>query len=149
MLAFCAHRLNPWELVEEIMSEETQKPLYELIGGEQKVRELVNAFYRNMDTLPEAQDIRAQHKDLNEANQKLFEFLSGWMGGPNLYIEKYGHPRLRARHLPFKIGTRERDQWLLCMEKALEECKIEEPSRRILQVSLSRLADHMRNQQEA
>lgn len=130
------------------MSEETQKPLYELIGGELKVRELVNSFYRHMDTVSEAKEIRAQHEDLNRANEKLFEFLSGWMGGPNLYIEKYGHPRLRMRHLPFQIGTRERDQWMMCMNKALEECQIEEPARRILQVSLSRLADHMRNQQQ-
>ena len=131
------------------MSEETQKPLYEVIGGESKVRELVNAFYRNMDTLSEAKEIRAQHKDLNEANQKLFEFLSGWMGGPNLYIEKHGHPRLRARHLPFQIGIRERDQWMLCMNKALEECQIAGDAKRILHASLSRLADHMRNQHES
>jgi len=131
------------------MSEENQQPLYEIIGGEAKVRELVNAFYRNMDTLPEAREIRAQHAaDLSQANQKLFEFLSGWMGGPSLYMEKHGHPRLRARHLPFQIGVRERDQWLFCMHKALEECQVPEPARRTLFISLGRLADHMRNQHE-
>lgn len=131
------------------MSETPEQTLYNAIGGETKIRELVNAFYHNMDTCPEAGDIRLQHADnLSEANQKLFEFLSGWMGGPPLYVQKYGHPRLRARHLPFNIGIRERDQWLFCLFKALEDCKVEEPVAGILRSSLSRLADHMRNQQE-
>lgn len=131
------------------MSEEQQITLYEAIGGELKIREVVNAFYHNMHTCEEAREIREQHSpDLSEANQKLFEFLSGWMGGPSLYIEKYGHPRLRARHLPFKIGARERDQWLFCLYKALDDCNVQETVKGILKSSLSRLADHMRNQQE-
>lgn len=103
-----------------------------------------------MDTLPEAIDIRGQHSpDLAEAEEKLFLFLSGWTGGPPLYIEKHGHPKLRARHLPFKIGIKERDQWLFCMFKALDEIDIPEQANLVLKSSLSRLADHMRNQSEA
>lgn len=123
-------------------------PLYQVIGGEEKLRQLVKQFYINMDTLPEAADIRMQHADdLSEAEEKLFLFLTGWTGGPQLYIEKHGHPRLRARHLPFKIGIKERDQWLLCMFKALEQCQIHPDAAFVLRSSLGRLADHMRNQE--
>lgn len=123
-----------------------EQPLYEIIGGKEKVRQLVNEFYRLMDSLEEAQGIRAQHgDDLEPIKEKLFDFLSGWLGGPPLFIQKYGHPRLRARHLPFKIGTSERDQWILCMFKAIENVGISEPSATILRSSLFRLADHMRN----
>lgn len=126
---------------------ENEKPLYEVMGGEEKIRQLVSQFYKNMDTLPEASDIRKQHLNLAEAEEKLFLFLSGWTGGPSLYIEKYGHPRLRARHLPFQIGIKERDQWLLCMNKAIEQCEVHPEAAQILRSSLARLADHMRNQQ--
>jgi len=129
-------------------NEENQKPLYEVIGGEEKLRQLVRQFYKNMDTFPKAADIRNQHLDMASAEEKLFLFLSGWTGGPSLYIEKYGHPRLRARHLPFSIGMKERDQWLFCMFKALEQCQIHPEAAQILRSSLARLADHMRNQQE-
>ncbi|WP_345306192.1 group II truncated hemoglobin [Candidatus Villigracilis saccharophilus] len=96
--------------------------LYDLIGGETGLRTLVDRFYDLMDTSPEARDIRALHaKSLNQSREKLFMFLSGWSGGPSLYIEKYGHPRLRQRHMPFSIGDVERDQWLWCMNKALDE----------------------------
>ncbi len=74
---------------------------YEAIGGQQTVRALVNRFYDLMDTVPEAAGIRALHPEtLDESREKLFMFLSGWMGGPPLYVERFGHPRLRARHLP-------------------------------------------------
>lgn len=120
--------------------------LYEQIGGAPVLKKLVDAFYETMETAPEAADIRKMHSpDLSEANQKLFEFLSGWMGGPSLYIEKHGHPRLRARHLPFKIGLKERDQWLFCFHKALIKSGIQDPARNILWLSIGRLADHMRN----
>jgi hemoglobin len=96
--------------------------IYESIGGEQTVRELVDRFYDLMDTMPEAAGIRALHPEtLDHSREKLFMFLTGWMGGPPLYVERFGHPRLRARHLPFPIGESERDQWLLCMNRALEE----------------------------
>ena len=99
-----------------------------------------------MDTLPEAKGIRALHPaDLAGSRDKLFMFLSGWLGGPPLYINAYGHPRLRARHLPFPIGEAERDAWLLCMERALAETEMEELLRMHLLQSLRKTADHMRN----
>ncbi len=124
-----------------------QTPLYELIGGENKILELVNEFYRLMDSLEEAKVIRDMHgSDLNLIKEKLFDFLSGWLGGPQLFMQKYGHPKLRARHLPFAIGLAERDQWILCMFKAMENVGIkEEPTATIMRSALFRLADHMRN----
>ncbi len=120
---------------------------YERIGGEPQVRALVERFYELMDTLPEAQKIRAMHDgDLALIREKLFEFLSGWLGGPQLYVEKYGHPRLRARHLPFPIGDAERDAWMLCMTQALEDVGIEEKTREELRRSFFKTADFMRNQ---
>ena len=127
-------------------SNQNSAPLYEIIGGETKVLELVNEFYRLMDTLVEAKGIRAQHaEDLEPIKEKLFDFLSGWLGGPQLFIQKYGHPKLRARHLPFKIGLNERDQWITCMFKAMETVGIQEPTATIMRSALFRLADHMRN----
>ena len=86
--------------------------------------------------------------DLTEAEDKLFLFLSGWLGGPSLYIEKYGHPRLRARHLPFSIGIKERDQWLHCMDKALHKMNIEKAMHDELMQAFFNTADFMRNQTE-
>lgn len=121
---------------------------YQNIGGEQRVRALVRRFYQLMDELPEAYGIRKLHaKDLQGAEDKLFKFLSGWMGGPQLYVEQYGHPMLRARHLPFSIGAEERDQWLMCMNRALEEMVEDAALRRELSAAFARLADHMRNRQ--
>ena len=119
---------------------------YERLGGEPAVRKLVDRFYELMATLPEAKGIRALHPgDLSGSRDKLFMFLSGWLGGPQLYINEYGHPRLRARHLPFPIGEAERDAWLLCMERALAETEMEELLRSHLLQSLRKTADHMRN----
>ncbi|MEJ2573442.1 MAG: group II truncated hemoglobin [Gammaproteobacteria bacterium] len=119
---------------------------YERLGGEAAVRKLVDRFYDLMDTLPEAGGIRALHPaDLTGSRDKLFKFLSGWLGGPPLYQTEYGHPRLRARHLPFPIGAAERDAWLLCMEQALAETEMEELLRMHLLQSLRNTADHMRN----
>ena len=120
--------------------------LYEAIGGEKSVRLIVDRFYFYMDTLPETQGIRAIHQsDLSSANSKLFKFLSGWLGGPNLFIEEFGHPRLRARHLPFAIGTSERDQWMLCMRKALAEVSMNPAVAETLKTALHDLATHMIN----
>ena len=120
---------------------------YEQIGGDAAVRRLVDRFYDFMDAEPAAAEIRALHQaDLTRARQNLYEFLSGWMGGPPLYITRHGHPRLRARHLPFPIGVRERDQWLLCMNRALEEVVTEPEFRAQLSGAFASLADHMRNQ---
>jgi hemoglobin len=100
------------------MSE--NQTLYEIIGGEARLRELVDRFYDLMELEPEFAGIHAMHPKPNDSSrEKLFMFLSGWMGGPDLFIERYGHPRLRARHLPFAIGTSERDQWLRAMAWAL------------------------------
>lgn len=128
------------------MSEES---MYSRIGGEPVLRALVNRFYELMDTMPEAQGVRAMHPtSLEGSAEKLFMFLSGWLGGPNLFIEKHGHPRMRARHMPFKIAKSERDQWMLCMVQAFDDVKIAEPMRSDLLHSLLNLADHMRNQAE-
>jgi hemoglobin len=119
---------------------------YELLGGEAALRELVERFYGHMDTLPEAAEIRAMHApDLAGAKDKLFKFLSGWMGGPNLYWQEFGHPRLRMRHFPFSIGVRERDQWMLCMAKALDDMPMETEFRHTLLRAFAQTADHMIN----
>jgi len=119
---------------------------YERLGGEAAVRKLVDRFYDLMDSLPEAVKIRDLHpEDLTGSRDKLFKFLSGWLGGPQLYVAEYGHPRLRARHLPFPIGEAERDAWLKCMEQALAEMEMEELLRNHLLQSLRNTADHMRN----
>jgi hemoglobin len=121
-------------------------PPYEVLG-EEGVRRLVDRFYDLMDTLPEASTIRALHPaDLGVAREKLFLFLVGWMGGPPLYVQRHGHPRLRARHLPFPIGEAERDQWMLCMERALSEVVGDEALAGALRANLWKVADHMRNQ---
>ena len=131
------------------MSEQPQKTFYEVVGGEAGLRRLVDRFYEVMDTDPKAAVIRAMHQpDLSEANQKLFMFLSGWMGGPPLYIEKYGHPMLRARHLPFPIGESERDQWIYCMVRAMHDVGLSENEMIQLGNALWGVADFMRNKPE-
>jgi hemoglobin len=128
------------------MHERTTTP-YEQLGGEKAVRKLVEHFYREMDVLPEARGIRQMHpEDLTGSKEKLFMFLTGWLGGPQLYVEQYGHPRLRARHLMVPIGEAERDQWLLCMERAMDLLDVEPTLRQQLTDSFIRTADHMRNQ---
>lgn len=120
---------------------------YQRIGGANKVRELVQHFYHHMDALPEAYGIRKLHAEsLANAEEKLFKFLSGWLGGPQLFVAEYGHPMLRRRHLPFAIGDAERDQWMLCMNLALYEVVEDKALRNELSVALTKVADHMRNQ---
>ncbi|MGZ8157892.1 MAG: group II truncated hemoglobin [Methylobacter sp.] len=131
------------------MTENTQITPYELIGGEAAVLGLVDRFYFFMDTLPEAAGIRAMHAaSLADARTKLFKFLSGWLGGPDLFIREYGHPRLRQRHFPFAIDEPARDQWMLCMNKALDEITMDEAFRENLRQALQQLATHMINQDE-
>lgn len=126
-----------------------KRSVYDMMGGEAAVRALTRRFYELMDTLPEAWEIRQLHPEsLAGSEEKLFMYLSGYLGGPNLFIEKFGHPRLRARHLPFPIGTRERDQWLMCMRQALEDTGVTLPVRQALMKALSDLADFMRNKAE-
>jgi hemoglobin len=122
---------------------------YELVGGAERLRALVHRFYELMDTLPEAYGIRKLHpQDLSGSEEKLFMFLSGWLGGPQLFVEKFGHPRLRARHLPFAIGTPEAEQWMLCMRLAMEENIPDQRLRQSLDKSLSDLAAFMRNKDD-
>lgn len=125
----------------------TQTTPYDFIGGESALRSLVDRFYFYMDILPECQGIRAMHAEsLQGAKDKLFKFLSGWLGGPNLFIEEFGHPMLRARHLPFAIGESERDQWMLCMNKAMDELSMDPRLRDNMRNALQQLATHMINQ---
>ena len=120
---------------------------YDWVGGEARVRALVDRFYDLMDLEPGYAELRAAHGDtLDSARDKLFWFLSGWLGGPNLYIERFGHPRLRARHLPFKIGIKERDQWLACMGQAMREVGVDAELASRLETSFFQTADWMRNQ---
>lgn len=122
---------------------------YELMGGESTILNLVDRFYFFMDTLPQADKVRKMHKnDLSEANAKLFKFLSGWLGGPDLFIKEYGHPMLRKRHFPFAIGQLERDQWMLCMNKAMNELEMDGGLKDHLLQALEQLATHMINQPE-
>ena len=125
---------------------ETQSFYYQ-IGGETGLRTLVDRFYDILDSSPEAKDIRALHpKSLKQSREKFFMFLSGWSGGPALYIEKHGHPRLRMRHQPFSIGELERDQWLWCMNKALDESQITPEVIEHLKSRFAEAADFLRNQ---
>jgi hemoglobin len=119
---------------------------YDLIGGKAVVHALVERFYDLMDLEPGYAALRAAHgSDLTIARQKLYQFLSGWLGGPPLYVEQYGHPRLRMRHMPFSIGIQERDQWVACMDQAMGEVGIEPQMRARLKASFMQTADWMRN----
>lgn len=119
---------------------------YDVIGGELIIRDLVERFYFYMDSLPEAKGIRDMHQpDLTSAKTKLFKFLSGWLGGPDLFVQEYGHPMLRARHLPFAIGESERDQWMLCMNKAIAEIPMNPILETNLKNALQELATHIIN----
>ncbi|MDP1546731.1 MAG: group II truncated hemoglobin [Anaerolineales bacterium] len=126
----------------------TETPsLYDLLGGETGVRTLVDRFYDFMDSAPEAQDVRALHAaSLKGSREKLFMFLTGWSGGPPLYIQKFGHPKLRMRHLPFVIAERERDQWLWCMTRAIDAGDFHPAVVEHLKTRFSEMADFLRNQ---
>lgn len=121
---------------------------YQRLGGETVLLELVDRFYGYMNDLPEARGIRKMHgANLDHAKEKLFKFLSGWLGGPDLFIQEYGHPRLRMRHFPFEIGIEERDQWVLCMHKALDDIPIDKELRQALSNALAQTATHMINRE--
>lgn len=122
---------------------------YELMGGDAGIRRLVDRFYDLMESSPEAANVRALHAaSLRQSREKLYLYLTGWTGGPPVYVEKYGHPRLRARHLPFTIGVRERDEWLWCMDQAVDENPMPDDLRAALKQKLHELADFMRNAPE-
>jgi Truncated hemoglobins len=119
---------------------------YERLGGEPAVRALAQRFYQLMDQLADTAEIRAMHaRNLKASEEKLFLFLSGWLGGPPLYVEKYGHPRLRQRHMPFPIDDQARDQWMRCMRQAMVDVGIEDGLRQELEAAFFQVADFMRN----
>lgn len=119
---------------------------YELLGGDAGVRALAEAFYDAMDRLPEAATIRAMHgADLAPIKLKLYEFLSGWLGGPRLYLQKYGSVCMHGPHSPYAIGAAERDQWLRCMAAALDQVGAGEDLRQMLREPMYRFADAIRN----
>ena len=131
-----------------MQSEEKTAPAtpYEWIGGEPKVRALVDRFYDLMDLEAGYAQLRAAHgTELERARQNLFWFLCGWLGGPQHYTDRFGHPRLRMRHMPFQIGTVERDQWLACMDQAMGEVGVPADLRARLRESFFQTADWMRN----
>ena len=122
---------------------------YARLGGDAVVRAIVERFYDLMEQDPALVDLRRAHPvDLGPARQKLYEYLSGWLGGPPLYETKHGHPRLRGRHLPFSIGITERDQWMAAMTRAMSEQVEDQELRTMLLGALTKLADFMRNRAE-
>lgn len=127
---------------------ETTKTTYEQIGGDATIRKLSARFYELMDSISHFQGLRAMHPaDLSGSREKLYMFLSGWTGGPDLFVEQYGHPRLRQRHEPFAIGESERDQWVACMVLAMEDVGIEKSIRTKLFENFFKTADFMRNKE--
>ena len=119
---------------------------FEWLGGEDRVRALTERLYDLMDLEPGYKELRAAHgADLAQAREKLFMFLCGWLGGPSYYTDQFGHPRLRMRHMPFAIGIKERDQWVLCMDQAMAETDVPIALRERLKNSFFQTADWMRN----
>ena len=119
---------------------------FERLGGEAGVSTLVERFYDLMDLEPAYAGMRALHPaTLEGSRDKLYWYLCGWLGGPNHYIERFGHPMLRARHLPYAIGNAERDQWMACMTQALRECEVDPALATALQQAFQGTADWMRN----
>jgi hemoglobin len=128
------------------MSSTPQTP-YQILG-EDGIRALTSTFYDMMDSLPEAAGLRAMHaKDLSVMKEKLADYLIGWMGGPPLFAEKYGTVCMTTPHEPYHIGPAERDQWLLCMDKALEQTGASDELKEMLKIPLFRIADAVRNKQ--
>jgi hemoglobin len=129
-----------------------KQSFFDLLGGESsgalKIRALVDAFYDVMDTDAKVASIRAMHPaDLSGSRDKLYMFLTGWTGGPQLYIERYGHPFLRKRHMPFAIDASARDQWMYCMIQAMHPLQLDEDLMTKLAQQLYGVADFMRNQE--
>lgn len=122
--------------------------LYQAIGGDDTVKALSHRFYELMDTLPEARHVRAVHPpSLTGSEEKFYEYLTGYLGGPPLYTEKRGHPRLRSRHFVAQIGPVERDEWLLCFRQAMDETIANPKLREIIWPPIERLAFHMQNKE--
>lgn len=131
--------------------DEPRHPLtpIDLLGGEEAVHRLVTRFYDLMDEDPDYYGIRKLHPPtLDGSRAKLYKFLVGWLGGPPLYEQEYGHPRLRARHLPYAIASAERDQWLACMARAMRDVAVSAALRARLEDSFFKTADWMRNTED-
>jgi len=119
---------------------------YDLIGGEATVRRLADRFYEIMDSDPAASHIRAMHeRDLAPIHQLLFEFLTGWLGGPPLYFKRPEHRCIMSAHRPYEIGDTERDEWMMCMRAAMDECELPAEMRALLDQGFSRLANAFRS----
>ncbi|THF53691.1 group II truncated hemoglobin [Allorhizobium terrae] len=130
------------------MSDEKTITLYEAIGGDATVKALCQRFYQLMDTLPEAARCRAIHpEDLTESEEKFYDYITGYLGGPPIYMEKRGHPMLRRRHFVAEIGPQERDEWLLCFRRAMEDTIAHEKLREIIWAPIEKLAYHMQNKE--
>ena len=126
--------------------EPAARSAFDWIGGEAPLRALVDRFYDLMELEPNYAELRAVHGNtLEDARDKLFWFLCGWMGGPQHYTDRFGHPRLRARHLLFKVGILERDQWLACIDQAMGDTQVDAALRERLKTSFFQTADWMRN----
>ncbi len=120
---------------------------YTYIGGQTTVAAIAHHFYKNMQSDPQLEKLLMVHKmPLDIAEQRLFEFLSGWLGGPPLFEQQYGHPMLRKRHLHVAIDEELRDQWLCCMDYALAQSVTDSEHRQVIRDAIAKLADHMRNQ---
>ncbi len=130
-----------------VLTQAVNNPHYGMLGGEKAVRRLVDCFYQLMTELPQAREIRAMHPaDLSEPKERLFLFLSGWLGGPQLYAERFGQPRLRRAHLRFPIDEQARDAWMDCMTQALSEQTTDAALLAQLKASFFKTADFLRNQ---
>ncbi|HAW96681.1 MAG TPA: hypothetical protein DCX60_10425 [Phycisphaerales bacterium] len=128
------------------MTFDAQRTPFVVMGGEPSVRQLADRFYDHMEQDDSLKVLRDLHPpDLTESREKFFLFLCGWLGGPQYYVEKHGHPRLRMRHAPFPIGENERDQWLACMAAAMDECGLDAEVRTFLDARFAHVADFMRN----
>lgn len=128
------------------MNTNTSLTPYVQLGGEVAIRKLVHRFYELMDELPEAYTVRQLHPaSLTGSETSLFEFLSGWLGGPGLYVAKKGHPRLRMRHAPYAVGPVVRDEWMLCMTQALTEQAVDTFLRDTLINKFAEMANHLIN----
>ena len=124
--------------------------LYSRLGGDIGVRQLTERFYDLMDLEPTYQALRAVHgSTLVQAQERLYQFLSGWLGGPDLYTEQHGHPRLRQRHFPFVVNMQMRNEWVVCFAQALSELDVAEQDAEPLLLQIFVMADWMRNQEES
>jgi hemoglobin len=118
---------------------------FDAVGGEEKIRSIVDRFYDIVDT--DAPVLRAMlPRDDSVSRDKLFAYLVEWTGGPALYTPERGHPRMRMRHDPFSIGAEEVEMWLRCFAHALDDNSVEGPIRDFLDDRIGALAHHMQNQ---